>query len=217
MRNAESIPGPATEAIRRVLGDSEAVVVVGLTEAPDEAAGEAGRLFNSVAVIGRAGVVAKYRKVHTGGVEKCLWNRGSDWVVAESGVGRLGLLICYDLVFPEASRSLALAGAEILVMPTAWANAHDPTFARGYDLFTRARALENQLFLVSSNLVDGPGNGFYGHSRIVAPNGIVLAESEGAGMAVATVNLRADLLSLRSRSWFGQVFLRDRAPETYRF
>lgn len=215
-RYAESIPGPATEAIRAALGESACVAVVGLTEAPDLAAGEAGKLFNSVAAIERAGVVAKYRKVHTGGVEKCLWNRGADWVVAESVAGRLGLLICYDLVFPEASRSLALAGAEILVMPTAWANADDPTFARGYDLFTRARALENQLFLVSSNLVDGPGQGFYGHSRIVAPNGVVLAESESAGVAAATINLRADLLSMRSRSWFGQVFLRDRAPETYR-
>lgn len=216
MRHAERIPGPATEAIAQALGDSGAVVVVGLTEGPDAAAGEAGKLFNSVAVVDRAGVIAKYRKVHTGGVEKCLWNRGEDWVVAETRLGRLGLLICYDLVFPESTRSLALAGAEILVMSTAWANAGDPTFARGYDLFTRARALENQLFLVSSNLVDGPGIGFYGHSRIVGPNGVVLAEAEGAGMAVATITLRADLVSMRSRSWFGQVFLRDRAPATYR-
>jgi predicted amidohydrolase len=100
-------------------------------------------------------------------------------------------------------------------MSTAWGRAADETFAYGYDLFTRARALENQLFLLSANLVDGPGPGFHGHSRIVDPTGRVLAESAGPGLAVATISLRDDLVRLRSRSWFGQVFLRDREPRTY--
>jgi predicted amidohydrolase len=214
-RFAETVPGPATAAIGQALAGLPALVAVGLTEQPDPGGGEAVRLYNAVALVGSQGVVARYRKIHTGGVEKCLWNRGDRWVVADSRAGRLGLLICYDLVFPEAARSLALAGAEILVMSTAWANAAEATFARGYDLFTRARALENQLFLVSANLVDGPGAGFYGHSRIVDPTGQVIAEAAGEGAAVATVALRGDLVRLRARSWFGQVFLRDREPSTY--
>jgi predicted amidohydrolase len=214
-RFAETIPGPATAALQATLAGSSAVAAVGLTELPDERAGEAGRLYNSIALVGAEGVIARYRKIHTGGVEKCLWNRGDRWVVADSRAGRLGLLICYDLVFPEAARSLALAGAEILVMSTAWANAADETFARGYDLFTRARALENQLFLVSANLVDGPRQGFYGHSRIVDPAGQVIAEAAGVGVAVASIALRRDLVRFRARSWFGQVFLRDREPSSY--
>jgi predicted amidohydrolase len=214
-RFAEPIPGPATAALQAALAGSPAVAALGLTELPDESGGEAGRLYNSVALVGAEGVIARYRKIHTGGVEKCLWNRGDRWVVAGSRAGRLGLLICYDLVFPEAARSLALGGAEILVMSTAWARAADPTFARGYDLLTRARALENQLFLVSANLVDGPAPGFHGHSRIVDPTGQVIAESAGEGVATATIALRADLVRFRARSWFGQVFLRDREPSTY--
>jgi predicted amidohydrolase len=214
-RYAEPIPGPATSALQVALGHSRCLAAVGLTEQPDQTSGEAGRLYNSLAVVDATGVVATYRKIHTGGVEKCLWNRGDRWVVAATHAGRLGLLICYDLVFPEAARSLALAGAEILVMSTAWANAGEETFPRGYDLFTRSRALENQVFLVSSNLVDGPGIGFYGHSRIVDPSGQVVAEAVGEGLALATINLREDLIRMRCRSWFGQVFLRDREPNTY--
>jgi predicted amidohydrolase len=214
-RFAEPIPGPVTEALQAALAGSGAVVAVGMTEQPDERAREAGRLYNAIALVAADGVIARYRKIHTGGVEKCLWNRGNRWVVADSRAGRLGLLICYDLVFPEAARSLALAGAEILVLSTAWANAVEETFARGYDLFTRSRALENQLFLVSANLVDGPGVGFYGHSRIVDPTGHVLAEAVGEGVACAIISLRQDLIRFRARSWFGQVFLRDREPATY--
>lgn len=212
---AQPVPGPATEAVRRVLKGTGTIVALGLTECPSIAAGEAGMLFNSVALFNADGVIAKYRKVHTGGVEKCLWNRGKDWVAVDTQVGRIGLFICYDLVFPEAARALALKGAELLLLSTAWGRSAEKTFANGYDLFTRARALENQVFLVSSNLVDGPGDGFHGHSRIVDPSGTILSESQGPGIAIATISLRKDLLALRSRSWFGQVFLRDRAPDTY--
>lgn len=211
---AETVPGPATQAIAAAASGAGMQVVVGLTEDPG-ADGAAGCLYNTAALIDGSGVRAAYRKVHTGGVEKCLWNRGDRWVVADSVAGRIGLLICYDLVFPEAARCLCLAGAEILAMPTAWGRAEDPTFARGYDLFTRSRALENQVFLISSNLVGGAGLGFHGHSRIVGPRGEVLAESPAHGLAVAALDLPGMLQEARARSWFGQVFLKDREPASY--
>jgi predicted amidohydrolase len=214
-RFAEPIPGPATRRIAEALGESRACAVVGLTERADTAAGENDELFNSVALINQSGVIGKYRKVHTGGVEKCLWQRGDRPVVASSPVGRLGFLICYDLVFPELARTLVLSGAQLLVMSTAWANTEDPTFVRGYDLFTRARALENQVFLASANLAGGTGLGFHGHSRIVDPRGDVIAESVGPGIAVASIDLIADTSRLRARSWLGQVFVRDREPRAY--
>lgn len=214
-RFAEPIPGPVTQRIAVALGDSGTCVAVGMTERADVAAGEADMLFNSVALISRGGVLAKYRKVHTGGVEKCLWQRGDRAVVAATPIGRLGLLICYDLVFPELARALVLGGAQLLVMSTAWARMDEPTFVRGYDLFTRARALENQVFLVSSNLVGGDAPGFHGHSRIVDPRGEVIAEAVGPGMAVASIDLVADASRLRARSWLGQVFVRDREPRAY--
>lgn len=216
MRSATPVPGPATEALSRAAKQHGMQIVCGLTELPQEA-GSAGRLFNSAVLLGPDGVIATYRKIHTGGVEKCLWTRGGEWVVAESVAGRIGLLICYDLVFPEAARCLALAGAEMLVMPTAWANDPSPegTFRHGYDLFTRARALENQVYLVSANQVGGPGPGFYGHSRIVDPRGQVIAESAGPGIAVAEIDVADGVVDARARSWFGQVFLSDREPAAY--
>jgi predicted amidohydrolase len=213
LTSAEPVPGPATRAIAEAAAKVGMQVVVGLTE--DPGAGGAGRLYNTAALIDGQGVRAAYRKVHTGGVEKCLWNRGGQWVVADSVAGRVGLLICYDLVFPEAARCLCLAGAEVLAMPTAWGRAEDPTFARGYDLFTRSRALENQVFLISSNLVGGAGLGFHGHSRIVGPRGEVLAETSGHGLAVAELDLPGMVSQARARSWFGQVFLKDREPGSY--
>jgi predicted amidohydrolase len=215
LRFAEPVPGPATDRIARAAAEHDMQIVVGLTESASEA-GEAGRLYNTSVLIGQGGVLARYRKVHTGGVEKCLWNRGREWVVADSVAGRLGLLICYDLVFPESPRSLAVQGAEILAMSTAWGNTIEPTFTRGYDLFTRCRALENQVFLISANLTGGAGLGFYGHSRIVDPRGQVVAESVGPGLAIADIDVAADLAEARARSWLGQVFLKDREPATYK-
>ncbi len=214
IRAAETVPGAATARIAAAAAEHDLQVVVGLTERSD-APGEASRLYNTSVLIDGSGVLASYRKVHTGGVEKCLWNRGGEWVVADSVAGRIGLLICYDLVFPESTRSLSLKGAEILTMSTAWGNTVEPTFTRGYDLFTRCRALENQVFLISANLTGGKGLGFYGHSRIVDPRGQVVAESEGPGLAIADIDIERDLGEARARSWLGQVFLKDREPSSY--
>ena len=214
LRAAQPVPGPATERLAQAAGEHGIELVLGLTETPLEA-GASGLLYNTAVLVDGGGVRARYRKVHTGGVEKCLWNRGGEWVVTPTAAGRIGLLICYDLAFPEAARCLALGGAELLVMPTAWMRSEDPTFTRGYDLFTRARALENQVYLVSSNLVGGPAPGFLGHSRIVDPRGDIVAEVEGHGIASAAIDVAAGVAEARARSWFGQVFLRDREPRAY--
>ena len=173
--------------------------VVGLTER------QPGR--RSVAVVqhrrcGRRTVSCEVPKVHTGGVEKCLWTRGHTFETCQLGPHTAGFLICYDLVFPEAARMLALRGAEILLLSTAWARSDDPTFARGYDLFTRARALENQVYLVAANLVDGPGAGFHGHSRIVDPAGVVLSETAG-GDRVPRSNFLLILTARARVGWTG--------------
>jgi predicted amidohydrolase len=215
LSSAETVPGPATEFLSRAAADHGVQVVIGLTETSN-ATGEAAHLYNTVVLVGAEGVLARYRKVHTGGVEKCLWNRGRDWTIADSIAGRLGFLVCYDLVFPEAARSLAVGGAQILVTPTAWGKTVDPTFMRGYDLFSRCRALENQLFLISSNLVGGDGLGFLGCSRIVSPRGEIMAESQGPGLAIAAIDIAADLAEARAKGWLGQVFLKDREPAAYR-
>lgn len=212
LRDAEPIPGPALERLAAVANEQGVEVVVGLTERPAEP-GSTGKVYNSVAFLKEGAVAGRYRKVHTGNVEKALWSRGEDWTVCDSAAGKLGFLVCYDLVFPEAARCLALAGAELLVMSTAWTKG---SIEEGYELFTRARALENQVFLVASNQTGGPDGVFSGHSRIVSPRGEVLAESAGTGIAVADIDVEEGLLDARARGWLGQVFLSDRAPTAYR-
>jgi predicted amidohydrolase len=217
---AETIPGPSTERLVEAARDNGMIIVFGLTELAGSF-GPAGLLFNSVATVGPEGVLAVYRKVHTGDVEKQIWHRGADFPVVDTPFGRIGSFICYDLVFPEATRVLALRGAEILVMSTVWLpNAPaNPAFELGYDLFTRARALENQVWLlVSGQTGRDPDTGmeYLGHSRVVSPNGeVVLELGVEEGIGVATIDVHGEILRARARGWFGQVFLRDRAPETY--
>jgi len=210
LRNAEPVPGPVTEQLGRLAAKYQLEIVVGLTETPTEP-NSAGRLFNTTVLIGTSGLKARYRKIHLGATEKCLWNRGHEWVVTETVAGKAGLLICYDLCFPETARCLALAGAEILIMSTAW----PPMPTEGYDLFTRSRALENQVYLVSANLVGGPQPGFWGHSRIVNPRGEVVAQTEGVGIAMAEIDVQEGIIDARSHGWFGQIFLKDREPSLY--
>jgi predicted amidohydrolase len=210
LRNAETIPGPATELLREAAKELRLEIVFGLTEAPTEPY-SAGRLFNTAILLGPDGVMARYRKTHLGATEKDLWNRGHEWVIADTSAGKAGLLICHDLCFPEACRSLALAGAELLLMPTAW----PPMPTDGYDLFTRSRALENQVYLVSANLTGGPKPGFWGHSRIVSPRGEVVAESEGEGLAIAEIDVEEGVIDSRTHGWFGVIFLKDRQPDVY--
>jgi predicted amidohydrolase len=212
-REAETVPGPATDLLTELARRHDLELIVGLTELPTEP-GSAGRLYNTAVLVRPSGVAAKYRKVHTGGSESCLWNRGDSWVVADSVAGKLGFLICYDLAFPEAARSLALEGAELLVLSTAWTANH---IREGYELFTRSRALENQVYLVAANLSggpDGPGH-YYGHSRIVDPRGQVVAESVGPGLAMAELDVVAGVREARARGWWGLTHLANRVPDAY--
>ena len=112
-------------------------------------------------------------------------------------------------------------GAQILVMSTVWlpSGTGQPAFEIGYDLLTRVRALENQVWLVvACGTGRDPDTGleYLGHSRIVDPNGqVVLELGVEEELGVATVDVEGEILRARAGGWFGQVFLRDRAPEAY--
>jgi 5-aminopentanamidase len=95
---------------------TNAVVIGGFAELGDD-----GQVFNSAAVVGRDGVLAVHRKDHLWDREKLIFTPGSAIPpVIDTPVGRLGILICYDVEFPEMTRSLALRGADLIVVPTNW-------------------------------------------------------------------------------------------------
>src|SRR5262249_267400 len=108
-------------------------------------------------------------------------------------LGQLGLAICYDLRFPELFRELSSRGMELLCVPAAFTRR---TGQDHWELLLRARAVENQCYVVAANQVGEhvPGVGSYGHSLIVDPWGRILAEASGEVAGVILANLSSEFL-----------------------
>lgn len=168
---AESIPGPTTEAWREEAAAADCYIVGGICEREDKA------LFNSVAVVGPEGVLALYRKLHLFADERLLFEPGNVGLpVVTLPFGRVGVIVCYDLRFPEALRLLALQGADLAAIPTAWAPGFDRTPPPdGIIDQVRAAAVQanlNQVFVAAASRVgvddDLP---YLGSSVVVDPHG----------------------------------------------
>jgi deaminated glutathione amidase len=214
--NAEPVPGPTTEFLgdlARELG----VYVLGGSILEGEPGAQ--RLSNTSTFFDPSGeMTAVYRKIHLFDVkvsdneylESATIAPGSEIVTAKAGVATLGLSVCYDVRFPELYRLLALRGAEVLAVPAAF------TLQTGKDhweILLRARAVENQAFVIAPAQWGRKANGrwTYGRSMIVDPWGIVLATCpDRNGYALAPVDL--DYLD-RFRTEFPA--LANRRPEAY--
>jgi predicted amidohydrolase len=210
---ALSVDGPEIKRLIELAGDM--VVCAGFCEADGELR------YNSVVCVGEGRVLGLHRKVHQPLRENASYASGDSFAAFDTPVGRVGLMICYDKAFPESARALALDGAEIIVCVSAWpgsrtdapADLADDRWTRRFDLFDRARALENQVIWVSANQSGTFGSlRFVCSAKIVDPGGDVLATTgTAAGMAVATVSVVDDLSS--ARRVMGH--LRDRRPSAY--
>ncbi len=189
---AEPIPGPTVGRLSSWAQRYGAYVCGGVPEAGEEA----GTVYDSSVLVSPQGkLLRKYRKIHLAGTyEKGIFKPGADVVVVPTKMGGLGLAICYDQVFPELTRRLALAGAEIVLHSSAWSDFPRKMDwgAREYGVLSTARAMESTVFFVSSNRTGVEGEfRFVGQTRVVAPWGEVLASRNRAeGCAVAKVNLK---------------------------
>lgn len=212
LRLSHPIPGPTSDKICMLAQEVGAYVYAGLPEKDEDTSS----IFDSSVLISPAGkLVAKYRKIHLAGdYEKEIFSPGNKVVIASTGIGRLGLMICYDIVFPELSRSLTLLGSDILLHCSAWYSIPREMDwgARHYKTLINARAMENTVFIVSSNRTGVDGSfSFVGHSCIASPWGDILAEKEaGEGLVSAVINL--DLLK-KCRNI--HPCLQERKPEIY--
>ncbi|HEX5927867.1 MAG TPA: carbon-nitrogen hydrolase family protein [Solirubrobacterales bacterium] len=210
LEGAEALDGPSLTAARgwaRELG-------VHLLAGSIAERGEGERAFNTSVLIGPGGEdLAAYRKVHlfdvdAGGVsyrESAHEQPGEELITAPVGGLIAGLSVCYDLRFPELFRILALRGARLLTVPSAFTTA---TGRDHWEVLLRARAIENQAFVLAPNQVGTAPPHFdsYGHSAIVDPWGKVLATSpDGECFLAADLDLesqeqvRASLPSLAHR------------------
>jgi nitrilase len=160
--------------------------------------------------------------VHLPPSERDAFAAGNSFAAFDTPIGRVGMLICYDKVFPEAARSLALDGAEIVASLSAWPVCRfapaDRIAAdrqtRQFNVLDQARAVENQVVWVSANVAGRSGNlRFMGQAKIVDPDGTVLARTGGrAGIAVARVDVGGEVAG--ARGFFSH--LADMAPASYR-
>jgi predicted amidohydrolase len=162
--------GWAEEAAR-----GEALVVGGFCELADD-----GRVFNSSALVDADGVVAVYRKLHLWGEEPRWFARGEDPPpVIQTRYGRIGLAVCYDIEFPELTRALALAGAELIALPTNWPredDGHRPDGAAILSVLVSATAYLNKVFVaVCDRSGSERGLQFEAGSAIAGPDGVLRA------------------------------------------
>lgn len=217
---AEPVPGPTTQALARAAAAHGVVVVGSVFERRT-----AGVHHNTAVVLERDGRLAgRYRKAHIpddpGYAEKFYFSPGdSGFEPIDTSVGRLGLLVCWDQWFPEAARLMALAGAELLLYPTAIGfdgRDDDAEQQRQLDAWItvqRGHAIANLLPLLACNRVgDEDGNAFWGNSFVAGPQGELLAHAraDGPETLVADVDLgRGEQLR---RVW---PFLRDRRIDAY--
>jgi predicted amidohydrolase len=175
---AQAVPGPVTDQLCRLAAELKMYLVVGVAERGRDA------IYNSACLIGPEGLVAVYRKTHLMESERAWASPGDDWVVADTPVGRIGLLIGHDASFPEAGRILALRGCDLIVcvaaMKQRFSTPHSgslvpqndpiPTGADPYHWHHfRVRAGENNVFFAFSNVFD-PADGYPGLSGVFGPD-----------------------------------------------
>ncbi|MBI1177838.1 hypothetical protein GC207_10420 [bacterium] len=188
---SESIPGPTTIRLGELAAKYHTYIVAGIYESSGKI------VYNTAVLIDRQGNVAgKYCKTHLPREE---WEAGltpgDEYPVFDTDFGKVGLFICWDVQFPEPARAMALKGAELLLLPI-WG---------GSDVLTRARAIENHVYLVSST--------YDMRSFVVDPTGEVLAEATDKDpVAIAEVHLDKTII----QPWLGNMKYRtwkERRPD----
>ena len=173
---AENIPGPSTRVMERAAKKNGVYIIFGM---PELSGRTQATVYNAAVLVGPEGLIGKYRKMHlpTHSVfeEKRYFRPGYQIATADTRLGKIGLIICYDIYFPELTRLARLDGAQLIVCISA-SPATRRTF---FETLTAARAIENTSFLAFVNLVGvEDGLQFWGGSRLIAPNGHVISQAK---------------------------------------
>lgn len=209
---AQRVPGPAVNVIAQRASELGVHIAFGMATKKEKVESV---LYNSAIMIGPDGdVLHQSQKIHLRGEEQITFRSGYQIRECETALGSdgltVGMLVGWDLAFPETARSLVMRGAELLVVLANWEAPHTDE----YRVYLRARAYENAVFVAVANRVgEEPSYTFFGQSAIVDPYGQFYASLEDPteGYAVATL----DLDRMRHRRSETQI-LQCRHPGTYR-
>ena len=212
---AQRVPGPTINLIAQRANDYGIFVAFGMvTKEKVESV-----LYNSAILVGPDGdLIEVYNKTHLRGEERMAFREGFKLPVAETEIGNIGLMLGYDLAYPEVARSLSLEGAELICCMANWEAAHIDE----WKTYTRARAYENSVYIAAANRVgEDVTLTFGGESMVVGPRGQIygsmIDETDPAtgepleGFAVA----RIDLDEVRKNREEFQ-FIQTRQPAVYR-
>ena len=213
-RLAEADDGPSASTIAGFAKECAIHVAVGM------AIREGDKFFDAQLLFAPDGTrLATYKKVHLFSAEREWYSRGDSPMVIDTSIGRIGMSICYDLIFPEFIRKLVDMGADLVINSTNWISDRFQRETWGWtgstvESLARIRALENGVWVAMADGI-GPEQDFesLGHSCIVTPSGKVLASvGTGQGFAAATLVYESDELT-RWRSI--ATYREDRRPDLY--
>lgn len=178
---AEPQDGPTFRELWKFAKSNSVYIAYGFAEKADN-------LYNSALLIGPEGIIGVYRKIHLFFRENLFFNRGNvGYPVFNLPVGRIGLMICFDWIYPEAARTLALKGAQLIVHPSNLVMPHCPDSMI-------VRCLENKVYTVTADRVGTENRGgidlkFIGQSEIVSPKGEVLVRLGGKDAEIAVIEI----------------------------
>lgn len=204
---AERIPGPTVNLLSQWAEEFGVYIAAGLVAKEKVES----ILYNAAVLVGPDGeMLGQYNKVHLRGEERLAFRPGFKYVIWETEFGLTGIVLGWDLAFPEVARSLALEGAELILVGANWEESN----ADEWQTYLKARAYENSIFVVGANRIgEEYSYKFAGRSMIVGPRGQVFASLEESvtGYVVA----RIDLDEVRKIREEYQLF-QWRQPITYR-
>jgi len=200
---SEEIPnGPTTKLLCRIASEYSMHIVCGINEREED------KLYNSAVIVSPNGYLGKYRKVHLFLNEKDIFERGREFQVFNIGKAKIGIMICFDWIFPEAARTLMLRGAEIIAHPV---NLVLPYWQRVCPL----RALENRVYIISANRVGVErGLAFTGQSFIVDPKGDIIVMASRTHEEVIYADIDISLARNKNITPKNNI-VEDRLPSAY--
>lgn len=201
---AEPLDGASIQRLRRLSAELHLLTVCGFPEL-----GANDTVYNSACVIDRDGrLLGGYRKTHLFADEPEVFTAGERFEVFETGTAPIGLLICYDVEFPEPVRALALGGAQLVLVSTA----NMEPYQVSQEVYLRSRALENGIFVAAANTIgEDERYRYFGRSAVADPGGRIIAQAgEGEEIVIAGLDLAETTEAQRSSP-----YLDRRRPSLY--
>jgi N-carbamoylputrescine amidase len=208
---AEPVPGPSTDYLLNLAEVNKITILAGLAEKDVNR-----HIYASHVVIAPDGIKGVYRKIHLGPSEKALFTAGDSIPVFEINDLKFGIQLCYDAHFPELSTAMALKGADLVFIPHASPQTISKEKITSWMRHLPARAYDNGMFVVATNLCGENGQGliFPGVCVVLNPAGELIESYTGAEEHMIVANLKAeDLKKVRTHKM--RYFLPNRRPKIY--